>query len=412
LRWFSLNYDEGPITGGEYGPYLQSERTDKYQKLLNELINNNLVYRCFCTKQELENKREVQMAAGQPPRYDRTCLHLSSDKVKEKVAAGQPFIWRFKLNHEAIVEIDTLERGVIKFEYKNFSDFALTRSDGSFTFLFSNFVDDFLMQITHVIRGEDHLTNTPLQAALYNAFSCKLPRYWHLPMICNVEGKKMSKRDFGFGIQELRDAGYLPMAILNYLAILGNSLDPEIQSLGELTKNYNFENISSTGAIKFDAEKLKWVNHKWIERTPVLKLVELVKPFLHDQIDASISLSDKKLEFILEKVKANLKTLVDIGDLISFYFKKPEINILNIEKQFGLDKAKIALDIIKNNIDLADKTEQFIEKIKSQSKDYGLKFNEIFGTVRYLLTGSFNGISVHDLMEMLSDEEIIDRLKI
>ncbi len=412
LRWLSLNYDEGPVKGGKYGPYIQSERTSIYKKYLDEMIQNQLVYRCFCTREELEKKREEQVAAGLPPRYDRTCLYLSDDKIKEKIEAGLSFIWRFKINQESIIEIETMERGVLKFDMKNFSDFAVTRSDGSVTFLFSNFVDDHSMKISHVIRGEDHLSNTAMQAALYVACACPLPKFWHLPMLCGADGKKLSKRDFGFGIQDLKDAGFLPMAILNYVAILGTSFEQEIQSLGELVSNFNFENISSSGAIKFDMEKLRWINHKWIERVAISKLVELVKPFLNDQIDESLTLSDKKLEFILEKVRTDLKTLVDIGPVLCFYFKRPIVDIQEIEEKFGVDKTKFVLKIIKENICLINKTEQFLDISKKQAKDYGLKLNVFFGTIRYLLTGRFNGISIHDLFEILPDEELEARLNI
>jgi glutamyl-tRNA synthetase len=411
LKWLSLKYDEGPVIGGDYGPYFQSERTVKYQKQLDDMIRNQLVYRCFCSKEDLEAKREAQIAAGQPPRYDRTCLHLSDDKIKEKLAAGVPFIWRFKIDQDSMVEIDSMERGIIKFEMKNFSDFALTRQDGSFTFLFSNFVDDYLMGITHVIRGEDHLTNAAMQAAMFYACAYPLPIFWHLPMLCNLDGKKMSKRDFGFGIQELREAGFLPEAILNYVALLGNSFKQEIQSLGELTQNFDFENISSTGSIKFDMDKLYWVNHKWIERTPADRLVRLVKPFLHEQIEESVKLDDKRLEFILSKIKTDLKTLKDIGETLSFYFKSPKVNIEEIISEFGDDKTKFIQKIINKHYDLCDKTEQFLTNIKTDAKDYELSPKEIFGTVRYLLTGKFNGISVHDLFEILPDTEIAARLK-
>lgn len=412
LKWFSLKYQEGPVVGGNYGPYLQSERTDKYKKLLDDLLQNQLIYRCFCSKEELEKKREEQISQGLPPRYDKTCRNLSNDKIKEKLAAEQSFIWRFKLNEDAIYKINTFERGTLKFEMKNFSDFALTRQDGSFTFLFTNFVDDYLMQITHVIRGEDHLTNTAMQAALFHAFTYPLPKFWHLPIICNLEGKKLSKRDFGFGIKDLKKEGFLPQAILNYLASLGTSLKEDIQSIGELVKSYNFENLSSTGAIKFDLEKLIWTNHKWIERLPANKLIEYIKPFLHNQIPASIKLEDEKLEFILERIKTDLKTLKDIGPNIKFYFEDPKININEIEKQFGKEKTEVAIKLIKQNLTSSNKTEFFLEIIKSEAKSHGLKIREIFGTIRYLLTGNFNGISIHYIFEILPDDIIQNRLNI
>jgi glutamyl/glutaminyl-tRNA synthetase len=210
----------------------------------------------------------------------------------------------------------------------------------------------------------------------------------------------------------LKDEGFLPQAILNYLALLGTSFKDEVQSLGELTQNYDFENLSSTGAIKFDIEKLRWLNHKWIERLSAKKLSGYIKPFLHDQIPASLSVSDDKLEFILDKIKTDLKILKDVDSVLKFYFDPPNIDIKEIENQFGQDKFKIALELIKENINNCDKTELFIDTIKAEAKNRGLKIREIFGTIRYLLTGKFSGIGLHDLFEILEDKEIRDRLSL
>ena len=277
-------------------------------------------------------------------------------------------------------------------------------------FLFVNFVDDYLMKITHVIRGEDHLTNTAMQVALFHAFAFARPIFWHLPIICNLDGKKLSKRDFGFGVQDLKEQGFLPQAILNYLAVLGTSFKKEIQSLAELVRNYDFERISSTGTIKFDIEKLRWINHKWIERLPINKLSEFIKPFLQDQIPMSIELDDKKLELILEKVKTDLKTLKDIGVVLKFYFEDPDVTIKEIEAKFGIDKARIVLNLINKNLSNCDKTELFLDELKKESKNQGLKIRESFGTIRYLLTGRFSGIGLHDLFEILPDKIIQARL--
>ena len=410
LDWLGLKHDEGPELKGKYGPYFQSKRTDIYQKHLNDLIDNQKIYRCFCTPEQLEEKRKLQLASGQPPRYDRTCLHLSDDHIKEKIATGMPFIWRIKLNEDQIIEINDMAHGKIKFEMKNFSDFALTRHDGSFTFMFANFVDDWLMKISHVIRGEDHLSNTAMQAALFSSFAIPLPMFWHLPMICNKEGKKLSKRDFGFSLEDLKRDGYLPEAICNYLAIIGGTFEQEIQSIGELAQNFNFDHMHSTGAIRFDTEKLTWVNHKWIEKLAPDKLTQKAKPFLHEQIPASKTLDDKKLEYILEKLKTDMKTLKDVGSVLKFYFQAPQVKKENLEKEFGKNKAEKILELIKNNIKDCSKTDFFLDTLKSTGKEQGLKIKEIFGPIRYLLTGKFQGPSVHDLMQILDDKEIEKRL--
>src|SRR5579863_4599044 len=198
LAWLGLTYDEGPHVGGPYAPYFQSERMNLYQEKLHLLKEKNLIYRCFCSEEELAKRRDRQQALKLPPRYDRTCLALSEKEINHLLDNNTLFIWRFKLDHQRSVTITDLAHGETTFKLSNFSDFAITRQDGSFTFIFANFVDDLLMKITHIFRGEDHLSNTANQAALFAAAGAPLPIYWHLPILCNLEGKKLSKRDFGF----------------------------------------------------------------------------------------------------------------------------------------------------------------------------------------------------------------------
>jgi glutamyl-tRNA synthetase len=412
LTWLGLKHTEGPIMGGSHGPYVQSDRTKIYQKHLNDLIENKQVYRCFCSRERLEKLRKEQLDAGRPPRYDRACWDMSDDQIKQNIAEGKSFIWRFALNQDECFEIKDMARGMVKFDMKHFSDFALTRADGSFTFLFTNFVDDWLMEITHVIRGEDHLTNTAMQAAMFRALAVDLPTFWHLPMLCSkTDGKKLSKRDFGFSLHDLRKDGFLPQAICNYLAIIGSSFEHEIQSLGELTKNFDFEHIHATGAIKFDVEKLLWINHKWIERLSLEHLAEYVKPFLIHTIPQSKNLSDDTLHFMLDKLRSDIKTLQDVSNVFDFYFNEPEADVKEIEAQIGKQKCETILEIITQNIEHSDKTELFLDTVKAQGKERGLQMKEVFGPIRYLLTGSFRGPRLHDLFEILADSVIYKRLQ-
>ena len=181
LAWLSLSFNEGPNIGGPYGPYFQSERDSIYQEKLKELVGAKCAYRCFCKVEDLEKKRQRQIALKQPPRYDRTCYKISMDESNDR-AERESFIWRVYLDHTKTVQIKDLAHGVVTFEFKNFSDFPITREDGSVTFVFANFVDDMLMKISCVIRGEDHLSNTASQVALYQAFNAPVPIFWHMPI--------------------------------------------------------------------------------------------------------------------------------------------------------------------------------------------------------------------------------------
>jgi len=412
LKWLGLNYDEGPVVGGKLGPYIQSKRKSIYEKHLSDLIENQKVYRCFCTLGQLEAKKREQLAQGNPPRYDRTCRSLSDDQIKENLSKNMPFVWRLKINSDSIVKIESMARKTIEFEMKNFSDFAITRSDGSFTFVFANFIDDWLMQISHVIRGEDHLSNTAMQAALFEAFAVSLPKFWHLPMLCNVDGEKLSKRDFGFSLEDLKKEGILGEAICNYLALVGSTFKEEIQSLEELAQNFDFENLHSTGPIRFDIEKLLWVNHKWLSRLDASQVAERVKHFLHEAFVQSADIDDEKLTFLVSKVCKDVKTLHGVKNALRFYFEKPKIDMKLAEKEVGVDVAQKVLKLIVKNLEHVQNIDLFLNKLKEEGKSENLKVKEIFMILRYLLTGQFSGIGMHDLFKMLDVETIKERLSI
>jgi len=405
LAWLGLPYQEGPVVGGKCGPYLQSERNDIYQEQLQALIENCKVYRCFCSAEELEAKRQKQMAMGKPPRYDRTCLQLSDDKIKAKIAADLPFIWRFKLNYDQLLEIKDLARGTISFEMKHFSDFALTRPDGTCTFMFANFVDDWLMNITHVIRGEDHLSNTALQAALFDAFALPLPTYWHLQIICNKEGEKLSKRDFGFSLEDLKQAGYLPVAILNYMGTAGVSFAEEVQSLEELAKNYPFESLHHTGNIRYDVDKLTWFNHKWLNRLDAHALLAWVKPILHAALPASTTCSDDELVRLIAAVKSDLQVLPDIVNALRFVFNPPAITPQQFVETMGEQVASAMQAIIAGRLD-ASTPQALLDGVKADATARGLKVKEAFSSLRFVLTGATQGVGMQELMTILPAEEI------
>ncbi len=402
LSWLNLTYDQGPIKGGPNAPYFQSERTNYYKTYLEKLKAKNMVYSCFCSPEELETKRQRQIALRQPPRYDRACLRLSpQERTAREASSG--CIWRFMLPDET-VSINDLGRGTVVFDFKHFSDFPLTRQDGSFTFIFANFVDDLLMGITHVIRGEDHLTNTALQAALYQAFDHELPSFWHLPIICNAQGKKLSKRDFGFSLSDLRMNGFLPEAICNYLAILGGSFEQEIMSFDELIKTLDFNHTSSASTIKYDTEKLRWMNHKWLSKISLDELATRCRPYLIHAYKNAEHISQEKLMFILSFVRTEMVTLHDCVNALAFYFKEPKI--VSPINQTALSILK---KILKSPEDLAD-SEAFIERLRKEGKTQNLSTKELFAALRQGLTGQMHGPSIKELIELLGAQESYERL--
>lgn len=408
LEWLSLTPDEGPKTSSHYGPYFQSQRNALYQEKLEELINMGLAYRCFCSVEELEKKRERQIALKQPPRYDRTCLKLSKEESNLK-KDETPFVWRVQLDHTQTTKIKDLAHGIVIFDYKNFSDFPITRQDGSVTFIFANFVDDMLMNISCVIRGEDHLSNTASQAALYKAFKKELPLFWHMPILCNIDGKKLSKRDFGFSLRDLKHAGFLPQAITNYLAIIGGSFKEEIMSLKELAQAINFDHISTTGQIKYDVEKLRWVNHKWINKLSQEELFNLCMPYIKERFPEAVTQSKELMYKLLQKIAPEMITLDDSSKLLTFYFTSPDCSMIHAHALSSSENIDILQNIIKEASKEQNKND-FLQKIKSEIAKKGIANKEAFTYIRYLLTGSEKGLGIGDLIDLLDYETIKKRL--
>ena len=412
LGWLDLAYDEGPAKDGKYGPYFQSERTKLYQEKLKELEKKGLIYRCFCTAEELEKKRQQQIALKMPPRYDRTCYNLSEAEIKEKLEKGVPFIWRMKVDPSEKIEVTDLARGTITFDMSNFSDFPLTRQDGSFTFIFANGVDDMEMHITHVLRGEDHLTNTANQAVLYRAFNTPLPVFLHLPILCNAEGKKLSKRDFGFSLHDLKAAGFLPEAIDNYLMIIGGgTFEQEIMSLDQLVKALDFDHIHSTGHVRYDVDKLRWINHKWIDRYDPKKLMLAARPFLEKEFPQAANIDDKKLTDLIQAIKTDLTTLQDVPNALGFYFKMPKITKERLTEHIPEKQHAQISKIIEQQLRTISDADTFVETIKHEAKQNNIPLKLIFTALRLALIGSAKGPSIHDLLAMLNTEEAQKRIQ-
>lgn len=407
LGWLGLTFDEGPTKGGDYEPYIQSLREPIYQEYLKKLQDKQLAYRCFCTVEELEKKRQRQVALKLPPRYDRTCLQLKPEEITAKLNAGIPFIWRMKLDQSASVTITDMAHGTITFDYKNFSDFPLTRQDGTVTFIFANFVDDMVMRMSHIIRGEDHLTNTACQAALFQAFDHPLPIYWHLPILFNTQGKKLSKRDFGFSLVDLRDGGYLPEAICNYLAIIGGGVfAQEIMSLEELVKAMDFEHIHGTGQVRYDVEKLTWLNHKWIERIDAAELTAYCLPFLQKRYPAVNSVDTITLTKLIQLIKTDLSNLTEVTNALHFYFEATALTKHDIGSRYLTPTVtEQCTQLVFDHLQLLDKPDQFLTALKTDAKQKNISIKELFTFIRLILTGEPEGPSVNDLITMLGIDE-------
>ncbi len=401
LAWLGITFDEGP--------FFQSQRTETYKEKLEQLIKSNHVYRCFCSEDELNKKRVRQRALRTAPRYDRACAKLSDGEIKKRLENNDSFIWRLKLDHDKTITISDLARDNIVFECKNFSDFPLTRSDGTFTFMFANCIDDITMNITHVFRGEDHLSNTAGQAALFEIFNQPLPTFWHMPILCNIDGKKLSKRDFGFSLVDLKKEGYLPEALVNYLAMTGTSFSHKLKTLEQLTGEYNFTNIHGSGQIKYDPQQLILLNKKWIQHLDNDDLATRCSSYLKEEIEKA-NLSQERLAHLLSFAKSEMSRLADCKKALA-----PIINIPNISAELFIehvsaDTLAIIIPIIKAHMNTLDNPNAFVKAIKHAAYESDIKLRQLFYFLRLALMGNVQGYGIFELISMLGKQESTERL--
>lgn len=333
LKWLGIEWDEGVETGGKYGPYRQSERLDLYEKYVQKLLEEGKAYHCFCTPDELEAQRSDMMARGMAPIYSGRCAQLTSEEVEKNKSTGKTSIIRFRMPSETVT-FEDLVRGKVSFDTKLIGDIAIAKDLRTPLYNFAVVVDDELMKISHVIRGEDHLSNTPKQIMLQKALGFKIPAYGHLPLLLGTDRSKLSKRHGTTSIKEYKEAGYLPEAIFNFIALLGwnPGNDEEVFDREALVKSFTFERIQKSGAI-FNIEKLNWLNSVYIKKLSPHEMLARAVPFLEQKGLAQALLGEKFklasgeevegkwLERVVALEQPRLKKLSDIGEATLFFFK-------------------------------------------------------------------------------------------
>lgn len=402
LRWLGIEYDEGPEKPGDLGPYFQSKRHDIYQAAFEKLKKDKKVYRCFCTKERLAQLRKTQMTQRVAPRYDRHCLNLPEDILNKYQEEGLPFVWRFLVDHNESITIYDEIRSEIKFEMKNFTDFVICRSDGTFNFLFANFVDDVEMKTTHIIRGEDHLSNGPLQGVLYKAFNLELPRFIHLQLILDSAGQKLSKRSSNFDLHSLREQGFLPEAICSYLVSLGSNLEEQACSFEEMVENYKISSLS-TQAVKYEVPKMLAMNKKWLVRLSSTELLEKMKAggFLKSKEVPSTK--------VIETLKKTVDTLKELGEQATALQDGVMFEQRHIEaaKKFYSSKNQELLEEFTN----LNPAEISPKKLNDLVEKYETGKREVFTIIRLACSGNTQGLSINELFELFDETEIINRIR-
>lgn len=327
LQWLGLQWSEGPDVGGKFGPYKQSQRTDIYKKYLESLLQEEKAYYCFCLPEDLEAKRQDMMSRGLAPKYDGTCRGLSKKIVAENIKAGKKSVIRFHVQDKK-VKFHDLIRGGVEFDMGLLGDMVIAKNMETPLFHFTVVVDDFLMEISHVIRGEDHLSNTPRQILLQQALGFSAPIYAHLPLMLGVDKSKMSKRQGDVALKDYHDKGYLPEALINFMVLLGwnPGTEKDIFTLQNLIKEFSLEKVQKSGAV-FNLQKLDYLNGYYIREKSISKLTKLCLPYLANFNTAQYS--QKQLEKIVEAYKARMKKLSDITEFADFFFQEK----LNYKKE-------------------------------------------------------------------------------
>jgi len=408
LRTMGLDYDEGPDAGGNYGPYVQSQRLEIYRHYAQQLINQKDAYYCFCTAQRLQEVRNIQRASGKQTHYDRFCRNLPEDQVSRKLTANVPHVIRLKVPLGREIKFDDLIRGTVKIDSDNVDDQILLKSDGYPTYHLANVVDDHLMEISHIIRGEEWLTSVPKHVLIYQAFNWQVPKLAHVPLILNPDKSKLSKRQGDIQTEDFLKKGYLPEALLNFIALLGwnpgEGEKREIFSREELINLFTLEKVNPSGAV-FDRQKLDWMNAQYIRTYDLKKLARISEPFLQN-------FQPDKRSRILEILRTHITRLDQLPQKTRVFYRRKELT--DSQRKFlNSEPSRRVIEALSNKlISVTEITlDSFKELLNDVSRETRIRGKELFHPVRLLLTGEEHGPDLGSIAYVLGKDEVISRLK-
>jgi glutamyl-tRNA synthetase len=417
LHWLGIEWDEGPDIGGAFGPYKQSQRLENYQTYLKKLFTDKKAYFCFCLPEELEAKRQDQITRGVAPKYDGTCRNLSEATIEENVKNNKPSVIRFVVENKKVKFTDLI-RGTVEFDMSLLGDIVIAKNMDTPLFHFAVVVDDYMMQISHVIRGEEHLSNTSRQILLQEALGFTHPTYAHIPLFLNPDKSKMSKRQGDVALSDYHKNGYLPEALINFMVLLGwnPGTEREIFSLPELIKEFSLEKVQKAGAV-FNIQRLDFINGLYIREKSDKKLAELCLPYLHQE-----NVDIRMLEKIVGIYKPRIKKLSDIQNLADFFFIEKlslDKNMLQWQKM-GERDIKEALTAAHSALSKETTWDiQSLEKILMQEaelfnlkKNYPLKNRGyMLWPLRVALSGKEASASPFEIADILGKEKTLQRIQ-
>ncbi len=400
LQWLGISFQEGP--------YYQSQRTYLYQKYIQVLLDRNQAYRCFCSSQDLEDMRQKQIERHEPTGYDGTCSHLPEEIVQKYMSDEKPYVVRLRVPNR-ILEFQDLIKGTVAFDGSLIPDFVIARQDGSPTYQLAVVVDDYEMGITHVIRGEDHVSNTPKQIAIYQALDLPLPQFAHIPLMIGQDRSKLSKRHGDTSINAYREKGYLSSALLNYFALLGNSHHPnqEIQNIQDVIEQSCFENLSRSPSM-FDLNKLTWMNHWYIQNLPQEIFLHMVEPFTD-----AIPLPGSTVQKIALLSQSQMKTLQSIQDIcipfVQYQIDWSEKNVQKLLKKSGL------ILFLEQYLESLQKLEEYSisqleEEFENLLTNWDIKKRDAIQIIRFAVTGKLISPPLFDTLFLVGQQESIERM--
>ena len=414
LRECGMNWDEGPDIGGDYGPYVQSERKALYLPYAQQLVEKGAAYYCFCTKEELDARRQAAEARGEVFKYDKHCLHLSKEEVQQRLDAGVPYVIRLNCPTTGESTYDDVVFGHISFPNDTLDDMVLIKADGMPTYNFANVIDDHLMGITHVMRGMEYLSSTPKYNLLYNAFGWEIPQYVHLTTVMRDAQHKLSKRDGDAYYSDFIAKGYLKEALINYLALVGwnPGTDQEFFTMDELIQSFDIHRLNNSPGI-FDVNKLNWMNGQYIAKLPPEKYLEMATPWF-DQVLAGKGMDYKRLA---ELMQGRTEVFCQVPDMIRFLAEMPEFdNALYFHKKMKCDETvarenlQWVLPVLEG---ISDWTEQAIhDAVMAAIAEAGKKNGAVLWPLRIAISGLANTPGgAFEIAYLLGKEETLRRLR-
>lgn len=413
MNWVGLEFDEGPKKDGDFGPYFQSERLEIYKEHVNKLIEDGNAYPCFCSTERIQKLREEQSAKKQQAKYDKHCLSLTKEEVQSKLDAGEAHVIRLNVPTGQKILIDDLVRGKVDFNSDIVDDQILLKSDGFPTYHLANVVDDHLMKITHVIRGEEWLSSTPKHVLLYDFLEWERPKFAHLPLLLNPDKSKLSKRQGDVAVEDYQKKGYLKEALLNFVALLGWNAgdDVEIYEMNELINKFSIERVNKAGAV-FNVEKLDWLNFEHLKKKDNTEILEMLRDELKESKYSDHELSDELLLNIIEAMKERVTFVNEFITKSFYFFEAPtEYDEKTVKKRWKEDSPELLSKLRDEFENLDNPSKEDYEKtLKGLAEKLEVGLGKLIHPVRLAVSGVGQGPGVFDLLYIIGKEEVIKRI--